>query len=139
MKKILLFVLVCLTAATMYAQHSVKIITKSGESISIAFADRPVLTYEDGYIVIRSEVTGAEVSYPLGDLAGSEVESDDIITGVDAISYGTLSEDVKIYTLNGVLVKTLPAGTEGVMPFNGLKSGAYVIKKGKVTHKVQIK
>lgn len=139
MKKILLFVLVCLTAATMYAQHSVKIITKSGESITIAFSDNPVLTYESGNIVIRSASSSAVVSYPLSSLVGSEVVNDDIITGVDAISYGTLSEDVKVYTLNGVLVKTLPAGTEGVMPFNGLKSGAYVIKKGKVTHKVQIK
>ena len=140
MRRILLSMLVCLASISTFAQLSVKIITKSGETISIAFKDRPVLTYEQGNIVIKSEVTQSVVSYPLSDLASSEITgTPGEVDGIESISYGQLKETATVYTLDGVLVKSIPSGTSSALPFSELREGTYIVKKGNITHKIQIK
>lgn len=135
MRKIFLMTILCLFAVLgINAQNTLNIHQKSGGVVSYAFSEKPELTYVDDNLHLKT--TKVEVDYPLSNLEMMTFEdNDNIATGI--ISAEGIAEDTKIYNLNGVLLKTIPA-SEGKSVYNvyDLPSGTYIVKNGTTAYKV---
>ena len=142
MKRLLLSLLAIVAAATApRAQTALIVHQKSGGTVEFAFSEKPVVTYSDGYLVISVQYGLASVSYPLSDMQKftfGELSSDytRIIAPKDVAPQPTY-----IYSIGGMLMRTLQPGEDGSTPANvdGLPAGTYIIKNGNTTYKINKK
>lgn len=137
MKTKILLALLSLTAASAAATDALQISSKSGEVVTYAFAQRPVVTYRDDIMVIATPQTTME--YPLADLLGlTFVETTDAIEQV-TLSPGTdATSAVVVYNLAGQVVARYDVALGGRASFStqSLDAGTYVVKNGNVTYKI---
>ncbi len=133
MKKLILsglFLLLCTMVAM--AQSTLNVHTKSGSVVSYNFSEEPTVTYTADGLHLQTKTV--DVDYPLDDLDKFTFSKDEA-TGI-ATTKGT-SDDVRIYTLNGVLVHTAKAENgKSSFSMSSLPAGIYVVKNGNITYKI---
>lgn len=120
-------------ATSAFAQNTLNVHQKSGGVVSYSFSEKPVVTYtEDGIHLVTNSV---EVDYPLSNLEKFTFEDSTSPSGIIRTEGGR--SDVQIYSVGGLLVKTVKA-SEGTTTFSteDLPAGIYVIKNGKSTYKI---
>jgi hypothetical protein len=137
MKKIILFALLALGCAAGHAQNTLYIWQQTGEVVSYAFSEKPRITYADTNLILTT--TKVQVEFPLSSVRKftfNDVMIDDAIGTVRA----TLKDEgpLSIYTLGGVLVKTVPAEAGGrhTYSLDELPAGVYVVKSKTTSYKV---
>lgn len=137
MKKLVLSLLTLIAVTTAaWADTALFIHQKSGGTVEIAFSEKPVVTYSEGYLVVS--VTGASVAYPLSDVQKFTFgEVDDQVVRITPPA-SVAPQPTYIYTIDGKLVRTLNPSEDGTTSasLNGLPAGTYVVKNGKTTYKV---
>ena len=137
MKKIILFALLALGCAAGHAQNTLFIWQQTGEVVSYDFLEKPRITYADTNLILTT--TKVQVEFPLSSVRKftfNDVMIDDAIGTVRA----TLKDEgpLSIYTLGGVLVKTVPAEAGGrhTYSLDELPAGVYVVKSKTTSYKV---
>ena len=136
MKKFTLSLLALFVATAMQAETALFVHQKTGDVIEISFAEKPVVTYQDGYVVVSA--AEASVMCPLAGLQKftfGEVEEN--VTRVVAPETAT-PQPTMIYSIDGKLMRTYQPG-EGratSASLDGLPAGTYVIKNGKTSFKM---
>lgn len=137
MKKLVLSLLTLIAATAAWAETALVVHQKSGGTVMYAFSDKPVVTYDEGYLIISVE--GTQVSYPLSDMQKftfEQVEEDQVtlITAPASVA----PQPTYIYSIDGKLMRTLQPSENGTTSasVDGLPTGTYIIKNGKTTYKV---
>lgn len=136
MKKFILSLLTLFAATATWADTALFVHQKSGGVVEYAFSEKPVVTYQDGYIVISSEETA--VMYPLSDMDKFTFgEVDDQVTRITAPA-NAAPQPTFIYSVDGKLMRTYKPNEDGTTSssLEGLPAGTYVIKNGKTSYKV---
>ena len=136
MKKIVLSLLMLVAATAMQAATALFVHQKSGGIVEYAFSEKPVVTYEDGFVVISA--ANASVMYPLSDMQKFTFgEVDDMVTRITAPA-DAAPQPTQIYNVSGMLVRTLQPSDDGTTSasLEGLPAGTYIIKNGKTSYKV---
>lgn len=138
MKKFILSLLVFLAATAMQAATALVLHQKTGGIVEYVFlSEKPVVTYEDGMLVIT--VSETTVLYPLSNMQKFTFEDvdEDQVTRITVPANET-PQATQIYNVSGMLVRTLQPGSDGSTSasLDGLPVGTYVIKNGKTTYKV---
>ena len=139
MKRLIFLFLMILEVMASYAGTALIVHQKSGGIVEYAFAEKPVVTYEDGYLVITAQ--DVSVLYPMKNM--------------HKFTFGELSENwtritppkevepqpTFIYNISGMLVRTFQPGEDGTTPasIEGLPTGTYIIKNGTTTYKINKK
>lgn len=137
MKKLILSLLTLFAATATWAETALIVHQKSGGTVMYAFSEKPVVTYDEGYLLITVE--GTQVSYPLSDLQKftfEEIEEDQITLITAPVS--VVPQPTYIYSIDGKLMRTLQPNENGTTSasVDGLPTGTYIIKNGKTTYKV---
>lgn len=154
MNRILLLCLVCLAlfSEVISAQNTITIHQKDGQKVSFGFAEKPVVTYTDNYLVVKT--TGTEMQYPL--LSLSKITFSDTPTSVTPVADGKQSPviefdgyavnmagvkanaSVTVFSSEGKAVSESKADAEGLVSISleGLPQDVYLIKAGEITFKV---
>ncbi len=137
MKKVIFSLLTLIAATAAWADTALIVHQKSGGIVQYAFSEKPVVTYNDGYLVISA--AEASVSYPLSDMQKftfGEAEEDQI-TRITA-PVNVAAQPTYIYSIDGKLMRTLKPSDDGTTSasLEGLPAGTYVVKNGKTTYKV---
>ena len=119
--------------ATCFAQNTLNIHQNNGTVVSYGFSEKPILTYTETGIHITT--TKVDVDYPFVNLEKLTFSEETNSIGV-VTTEGT-NDDVRIYNINGVLLKTIKQ-SDGTSSFStaDLSKGIYVIKNGKTTYKI---
>lgn len=120
------------TAAS--AQNTLNIHQKDGAVVRYAFSEKPVVTYTDEGIHLVT--TKVELDYPMANLDKFTFE-DDPSRPTGLLQTEGTTDDIRIYTTAGVLVRTIPQ-SEGAAAFStaDLPAGVYIIKNGKTSYKI---
>ena len=152
MKKLLFLLTIVIQAIPLYGQNTMTIRQKDGQQFSFGFEEKPVVTYTDSILILRTINT--EVQYPLSSVATltfSDVENAVIpiresintpVVVLDSyvVSISGSSPDKTVYVVgsdgnNLISVKT---DSEGSVSFSiaGLPEGIYIIKSNNVFCKI---
>ena len=111
MKKMVLSLLILFAATAMQAATALFVHQKDGGVVEYAFSEKPVVTYEDGYVVISA--FEARVMYPLSNMQKFTFgEVDDQVTRIVAPT-NVAPQPTFIYNVNGMLVRTLQPSEDG--------------------------
>lgn len=141
-----------LLAVPVFSQNTITINQKDGQQFSFGFADKPVITYTENDLVLKT--TKTEVQYPLSSL--SKITFTDAETGVDAIRDDiqspalTLDDyvinitgakagiNVSLIATDGKTIGTYKTDQDGSVSFSiaDLSLGIYIIKSENLTFKV---
>ena len=152
MKKYIIALFAILTAFTTgLAQNTLTIHQKDGQKFSFGFDEKPVATFADNYLVVKTAKT--EVRYEMKTL--SKFTFDEGETGVKEISEAskadiTLDEysvlisgakaetTVNLISSDGKLLKALKAGPEGSVSFSiaDLPGGIYIVGSDDLSVKI---
>lgn len=136
MKKIILSLLTLIAATAVWADTALFVHEKSGGVLQIAFSEKPVVTYSEGYVVITS--AEASVSYPVANMDKFTFgEVAETVTRITAPA-NAVPQPTYIYGIDGKLVRTFQPGDDRSTStsLEGLSAGTYVIKNGKTSYKV---
>lgn len=132
------FIVLILSAAGFvsgHAQNQLNIWQRSGGVVSYSFSERPRLVFEGE--TLRLSAGSVTVEYPSADIQKYTFENTP--SSVGSVS-ARLQEggDVKIYTTDGVLVRTAAAAKDGTRTFSldELPGGVYVVKSKSSTYKI---
>lgn len=133
--KLLLSVLGLLLGLGAYAQNTLNVHQKDGTVVCYAFGEKPVVTYTDEGIHLAT--TKVEIDYPMANLEKFTFEDSGTSESIETITIEGTTEDIRIYTTAGVLVRTIPQ-SEGAAAFStaDLPAGVYIIKNGKTSYKI---
>ena len=141
-----------LLAVPVFSQNTITINQKDGQQFSFGFADKPVITYTENDLVLKT--TKTEVQYPLSSL--SKITFTDAETGVDAIRDDNQSPaltlddyvinitgakagiNVSLIATDGKTIGTYKTDQDGSVSFSiaDLSLGIYIIKSENLTFKV---
>ncbi len=114
MKKLFFLFLMLSAVVTSHAETALIVHQKSGGTVEYSFAEKPVVTYKDGYLVISAQE--ASVMYPMKNMHKFTFgEVSDMVTRI------TPPKDVKpqptyIYNISGILVHTLQPSEDSRHP-----------------------
>ena len=134
-KHFLLTLLLTLFAVGTWAQDEatdepvIIIWLNDGNSQKVLFSEMPVVTYDDGVLMLKGEET--ELSWSLENV--NKFTIGNAATGIRDVKTADLdllSDKLTVYDLNGRLVK------KNVKSLSELPKGVYVIENGSVTTKV---
>lgn len=152
MKRTLLLLCVAFLIFPAMAQNTLTIYQKDGQQFSFGFAEKPVITYTDNDLVLKTSKT--EVSYPLSTISkftfsDSETHVSDVVTDIKtpALSFedymvnitGAESDvTVSVIGSDGKIICSYKTDTEGCVTFSiaELPEGVYIIKSEKLTCKI---
>lgn len=136
MKKLIFSLFTLFAATAAWADTSLFVHAKTGDVLEIAFSEKPVVTYSEGYVVISA--SEATVSYPLSNLDKFTFgETSENITRITA-PVDMAPQPTFIYSIDGKLMRTYKPNEDGTTStsLEGLPTGTYVIKNGKVSYKM---
>ena len=136
MKKVIFLLLTLFAATASWAETALIVHQKSGGTVEYSFSEKPVVTYNEGYLVISG--MWASVMYPLENLQKFTFgEVTDQVTRITAPA-NTAPQTTYIYNVSGMLMRTLEPSDNGSTSasLEGLPTGTYIIKNGKTTYKV---
>ena len=114
---------------------------KSGDEVSYALSEKPVVTYKGDVLILTTENTTVE--YPLADLQKFTFE--ETADAVESVRMNQPKEDgtVRIYNVSGTLVRTIQSsendGSDARFSTKDLPAGIYIIKQGIQTYKIRKK
>ena len=113
MKKLLLSLFLAFAGTTVWAETALFVHQKNGGLLEISFSEKPVVTYSDGYVVVRT--ADASVSYQIREM--------------QKFTFGEA---------DGKLLRTYKPGEDGrtSTSLEGLPAGTYVIKNGTTSYKM---
>ena len=134
--KILLSLLLTLFAVSTWAQNEepsrepvIIIWLNDGSKTEVLFDEMPVVTYDNGVLMLKGEET--ELSWSLENVNKFTIgNAASGIRDVKTADLDLLSDKLTVYDLNGRLVK------KNVKSLSELPKGVYVIENGRVTTKV---
>lgn len=122
----------------------------NGDITQIALDDEPVTTYDNGTLVVSTQVT--TVSLPLEEVKRFTYQMDETAIASIAghlhrvkcdgknIYFSHFNRDtaIQVYSTAGVLVMTteVKAGEDGMVSLQALPHGAYVVKANGITYKI---
>lgn len=133
MKRTFLLILALCGMTLAQAGTQLNIHQRSGGVVSYSFADKPEVSYQGEYL--RVSTAKVSVDYPLQNL--EEITFSDNASSIHELSTEGVASDIQVYTLDGRLLRTIPAdGGVGRMSLSDLPQGTYVIKNGKTTYKI---
>lgn len=135
MKRLLFLLLAFAAAQATRADTALIVHRKSGGTVEFAFSEKPVVTYEDGFLVISGGM--ASVMYPLTDMQKFTFgEVSEQVTRIVA-PVGNAPQPTYIYNLGGVLLRTFQPSEDGSTSasLDGLPAGTYIIKNGNTSYK----
>ena len=152
MKRLLLYISLALAICPAFSQNTLVIHQKDGQKFSFGFDDKPVITYTDNDLVLKTAKT--EVQYPLASL--SKFTFVDIPTEVDAVAVDRKSPEitlddymiritgakaetvVKVTGMDGKTLAAYKADSEGTVTFSiaDLPEGVYIISSDSLTCKI---
>lgn len=144
--------LLALFVSGVNAQNTLTIHQKDGKQISFGFDEKPVVSFTDNYLVVKSG--GAEVQYALSTL--SKMTFDDKEAGVDGIGddagKASVSLDEYVLAINGAKadipvrlvasdgkeIQSYKTDKEGAVTFSiaDLPEGIYIISSESLTVKI---
>ena len=136
MKKLLLSLFLAFAGTTVWAETALFVHQKNGGLLEISFSEKPVVTYSDGYVVVRT--ADASVSYPISNMQKFTFgEVDDQVTRITAPA-DAAPQPTNIYSLDGKLLRTYKPGEDGrtSTSLEGLPAGTYVIQNGTTSYKM---
>ncbi len=150
MKRLLLYFFAAFWILPVIGQNTLTIHQKDGTQFNFGLADKPVITYTDYDLVLKS--TQIEVQYPLALIAKltyNEVE--DVVISIEANSAQLVLDDyvvrisgakpetsVSVIGADGKIVDTHEIDAEGNITFGiaELSEGVYIIKSENLTCKI---
>ena len=136
MKKLILSLLTILTCSAMWAETALFVHEKSGGVLQISFSEKPVVTYNEGNLVITA--SNASVMYPLSNMQKFTFgEVDELVTTITA-PVNVAPQPTYIYSIDGKLMRTYKPGENGrtSTSLDGLGAGTYIIKNGTTSYKM---
>lgn len=151
MKRLLLCFLVALLVCPVFSQNTLTIHQKDGQQFSFGFADKPVITYTDNDLVLKTAKT--EVHYPLSSLAKfTFTDLEDAVISIEGNNAAQLVLDnyvvniigaksgiaVSVIGSDGKILATYKTDENGTVTFSvaELPEGTYVIKSESLTCKI---
>ena len=152
----LLSLLLALAATSMWAadkQNALIVLTKDNVLHQFILADKPTVTFEGTQLKVTCEKASASASFNLSDIirftyAGKDAAGIDEMTtdpaeismeeGVLVISQMKANSTVKVYSMDGKLVRQLTAQRAGTyrLSLSSLPSGVYIVKADNITYKI---
>lgn len=136
MNKKVFVILSCLVCTlTSFSQNTLNIHQKTGGVVCYGLGEKPVVTYKGDCLHVHT--AKVDIDFPIDNLLRFTFDDAEIVTTVDEVHTLRTSDNVNIYTMNGVLMKTFTAA-EGTTTFctSDLPVGAYIIKNGQTTYKI---
>ena len=131
MKKLIIgFILAVVSISVHAADYTyLTLVEQDGTKTSLT-AVGLTITFSDGNLVATNSTTSESKTISLSNLASMNFStSNETTTGIQSISIDILDTKTVIYDLSG---RQIPSGSS-------LSKGIYVIKKGSVTRKIQVK
>ena len=131
MKKLIIgFILAAISITTHAAEYTyLTIVEQDGTKTSLT-AVGLTITFSDGNLIATNSTTSESKTVSLSNLASMNFStSNETTTGIQNISIDIQDTDTYIYDLSG---RQIPSGTS-------LTKGIYIIRKGSVTRKIQVK
>lgn len=131
MKKLIIgFILAAVSMTGHAADYTyLTIVEQDGTKTSLT-AVGLTITFNDGNLVATNSTTSESKTISLSNLASMNFStSNETTTGIKSISIDIQDSDAVIYNLSG---QQIPSGSS-------LSKGIYIIKKGSVTRKIQVK
>jgi hypothetical protein len=147
---LLVFPLVASAAVSGTARQQVLVIVSGSDSVAFALTDAPVITYEGNNLVVKSlgdslvaDLAGVRYFFEERSIADNTTTAINNVTlpGIgkekpqmgfaDGMVSGLRAGDVvRVYRINGTLVKTVKADTQGhaALELSQLPNGVYIIK-----------
>lgn len=132
-KSLLTFHWLFLGIASCFAQNTLNVHQKDGAMVSYGFSEKPVVTYTATGVHLTT--TKLEVDYPFAYLEKFTFSEE--ANSIDLIKTERTNDDVCIYNINGMLLKTIKQN-DGTSSYStsDLPKGTYIIKNGKTTYKI---
>jgi len=152
MRRLYLLLLAAVAAAPLFSQNTLTIHQKDGQQFSFGFSEKPVITYTDTDLVLKT--TKTEVMYPLASLSKftlTDVEDAVISIKQDgntakleldgyvvSITGAKADITVKVIGPDGKTVGTYKTGSDGSVTFSiaDLPQGLYIINSENLTCKI---
>ncbi|MBQ8937766.1 MAG: T9SS type A sorting domain-containing protein [Bacteroidaceae bacterium] len=136
-KRSILLICCLLACALVQAQQTLNIHTTTQGTVSIAFAQKPVITLSSP-TVLKVASEQLTVEFPFAEV--ERITFEDAPDAVPALVERDGAATLHIYDLSGRLVQQVPA-REGAasLDLSKLRPGVYVVKDGKRTYKVSVK
>lgn len=152
MKRIFLLFSAAMLMSSVFAQNTLTIHQKDGQQFSFGFADKPVITYTDTDLVLKT--TKTEVQYPLASLAkftftdsetavapinegksDAKLELDNYMVRITGAKAGIT---VTVIGPDGKTVGNYKTDSEGSVTFSiaDLPQGLYIINSENLTCKI---
>ena len=131
MKKLIIGFILAAISVTIHAADYTHLtfVEQDGTKTSLT-AVGLTITFSDGNLVATNAATSESKTISLSHLASINFStSDETTTGIQNVSIDIQDADAVIYDLSG---RQIPSGSS-------LTKGIYVIKKGSVTRKIQVK
>lgn len=134
-------------------QNTLIVLTKDNVLHQFVLADKPTVTFEGTQLKVTCEKASASASFNLSDIirftyAGKDAAGIDEMTtdpaeismeeGVLVISQMKANSTVKVYSMDGKLVRQLTAQRAGTyrLSLSSLPSGVYIVKADNITYKI---
>lgn len=152
MRRMLLLLCVAFFIFPAMAQNTLTIHQKDGQQFSFGFAEKPVITYTDNDLLLKTSKT--EVSYPLSTIAkftftDSETDVSDVVTDIKTpalsledymVNITGAKSDVTVSLIgaDGKIICSYKTDKEGCVTFSiaELSEGVYIIKSENLTCKI---
>ena len=152
MNRFLTFLGAFLMAVPMFGQNTLTIFQKDGQQFSYGFIDKPVISYTDNDLVLKTSKT--EVQYPLSSLAkftftdvqtsvvpvdenksDAKLSLDDNVVRIKGTESGTA---ISVIGSDGKTLVTYKTDAEGCVTFSidELPEGIYIIQSESLTCKI---
>jgi hypothetical protein len=152
MKRLLLGLLTALIVCPSFAQNTLTIYQKDGQQFSFGFDDKPVITYTDTDLVLKT--TKTEVQYPLASVAkftftdvedavipikqdsnAAQLELDGYVV---SITGAKADITVKVISPDGKTLGTYKTDSNGSVTFSiaDLPQGLYIINSENLTCRI---
>lgn len=152
MRRLYLILLAAVAATPLFSQNTLTIHQKDGQQFSFGFEDKPVITYTDTDLVLKT--TKTEVQYPLAsvtkftftdvedavisikqDSNAAQLELDGYVVSITGAKAGI---NVLVIGPDGKTLDTYKTGSDGNVTFSiaDLPQGLYIINSENLTCKI---
>lgn len=152
MKRTIVLFCLLLGVIPFFAQNAVVIHQKDGQKCGFGFEDKPVITYTDTHLVLKT--TNTEVQYPLTSL--DKITFSDVENAVQPIQESDMSPEITLDKFEvcisgakpktivsfidsgGKTLNTFQTDSDGKITFSidELPQGVYIIKSDNLTFKI---
>ncbi len=152
MKRLLSIIIIAFLAIPIFAQNTLTIHQKDGQQFSYGFEEKPVVTFTDNDLIIKSSKT--EVQYEMAKVAKFTFDDvEDAVIGIKAndtksslsldeytvcISGAKADVEVRLITSDGKQIQTYKTNQDGSVSFSiaELPEGTYIISTESLTVKI---